>query len=133
MGINLLKGMGKAYQAYKRNKASKKIFKKMKEGTSTREERIKFGKRSPDIKSVPVSKHVKKGDVKESIRLGRQHFYLKNIDEVNKHVTDIKKGEKAKKGLKQMRDTRRAFKIGKEKTFPHDPAAGIGEFKKYNK
>mgnify|MGYP003681478203 CR=1 FL=1 len=27
MGINLLKGMGKAYQAYKRNKASKKLFK----------------------------------------------------------------------------------------------------------
>ena len=26
MGINLLKGMGKAYQTYKRNKASKKVF-----------------------------------------------------------------------------------------------------------
>jgi hypothetical protein len=25
--INLLKGMGKAYQAWKRNKASKKLFK----------------------------------------------------------------------------------------------------------
>ena len=34
---------------------------------------------------------------------------------------DIKKGEKAKKGLKQMRDTKRAFKIGKEKTFPSEP------------
>ena len=121
MTINLLKGMGKAYQTYKRNKASKKIFKKMKEGTSTREERIKFGKRSPDIKSVPVSPSVKKGDVKESTRLGRQHFYLKNIDEVNKHVADIKKGEKAKKELKKMRDTKRAFKIGKEKTFPSEP------------
>ena len=121
MGINLLKGMGKAYQTYKRNKASKKIFKKMKEGTSTREERIKFGKRDKDIKSVPVSPSVKKGDVKESMRLGRQHFYLKNIDEVNKHVKDIKKGEKAKKKLKQMRDTKRAFKIGKEKTFPSEP------------
>jgi len=121
MTINLLKGMGKAYQTYKRNKASKKIFKKMKEGTSTREERIKFGKRSPDIKSVPVSPSVKKGDVKESTRLGRQHFYLKNIDEVNKHVKDIKKGEKAKKKLKQMRDTKRAFKIGKTKTFPSEP------------
>ena len=121
MGINLLKGMGKAYQTYKRNKASKKIFKKMKEGTSTREERIKFGKRSPDIKSVPVSPSVKKGDVKESTRLGRQHFYLKNIDEVNKHVTDIKKGKKAVKKLKQMRDTKRAFKIGKVKTFPAEP------------
>ena len=107
--------------------------KKMLSGTSTRAERLKHGERSPDIKKVPASPSVKKGDIKESTRLGKQHFYMKNIDEVNKHVKDIKKGEKAKKGLKQMRDTRRAFKIGKEKTFPHDPAAGIGEFKKYNK
>ena len=123
MGINLLKGMGKAYEAYKRNKASKKIFKKMKEGTSTREERIKFGKRSPDIKSVPVSKDVKKGDVKESIRKGRQHFYLKNIDEVNKHNKAILEGEKAKKKLKHMTETKRAFHIGKS-IHPSDPAKG---------
>ena len=117
--INLLKGMGKAYQKYKKAKATAK----MKAGKSTRKERLEFGKRDKDIKSVPVSKDVKKGDVKESIRKGRQHFYLKNIDEVNKHVVDIKKGEKAKKELKKMRDTKRAFKIGKEKTFPSDPAA----------
>jgi len=108
-------------KTYKRNKESKKIFKKIKEGTSSREERIKFGKRSPDIKSVPPSPSVKKGDIKESLRLGKQHFYMKNIDEVNKHVTDIKQGIKAKKKLKQMRDTKRAFKIGKEKTFPSEP------------
>ena len=95
--------------------------KKMLQGTSTRAERIKHGERSPDIKKVPVSPSVKKGDIKESTRLGRQHFYLKNIDEVYKHVTDIKKGIKAKKGLKQMRDTKRAFKIGKVKTFPAEP------------
>ena len=116
-------GWGKAtelYQAWKRSKATAK----MKAGTSTREERIKFGKRDKDIKSVPVSPSVKKGDLKESVRQGKQHFYLKNIDEVNKHVTDIKKGEKAKKKLKQMRETKRAYKIGKEKTFPSDPAQG---------
>ena len=95
--------------------------KKMLSGTSTRAERLKFGKRDKDIKSVPVSRHVKKGDVTESIRKGKQHFYIKNIDEVNKHKADIKKGEKAKKKLKQMRDTKRAFKIGKEKTFPSEP------------
>jgi hypothetical protein len=105
--------------------------KKMLSGTSTRAERLKHGVRDKTIKSVPVSPSVKKGDVKESIRLGKQHFYMKNIDEVAKHVKDIKKGEKAKKGLKQMRDTRRAFKIGKEKTFPHDPAQGAKEWKKY--
>ena len=127
MGINLLKGMGKAYQTYKRNKASKKIFKKMKEGTSTREERIKFGKRSPDIKSVPVSKDVKKGDVKESIRKGKQHFYLRNIDEVNKNKKIIREGEKAvshaKKKLKKMTETKRAFHIG-DSIHPSDPAKG---------
>ena len=105
--------------------------KKMLQGTSTRAQRIKHGGRSPDIKSVPVSPSIKKGNVKESIRLGKQHFYMKNIDEVNKHVTDIKKGIKAKKGLEHMRETKRAFKIGKTKTFPHDPAQGSSEWKKY--
>ena len=127
--INLLKGMGKAYQTYKRNKASKKIFKKMEEGKSSREERLKFGKRSPDIKSVPPSPTVKKGDVKESMRLGRQHFYLRNIDEVDKNVKSIKKGKKAKKELERMVDTKRGFKIGK-KTFPSDPDKGSKEWGK---
>jgi hypothetical protein len=102
--------------------------KRMLSGTSTRSERLTHGVRDKTIKSVPVSRDVKKGDVKESIRKGRQHFYLKNIDEVNKHVKDIKKGEKAKKGLKQMRDTKRAFKIGKKKTFPSDPDKGSKEW-----
>ena len=94
---------------------------RMLRGTSTRADRLKHGARDKTIKSVPVSPSVKKGDIKESTRLGRQHFYLKNIDEVNKHVTDIKKGKKAVKKLKQMRDTKRAFKIGKVKTFPSEP------------
>ena len=105
--------------------------KRMLSGTSTRSERLTHGVRDKTIKSVPVSPSVKKGDIKESTRLGRQHFYLKNIDEVNKHVKDIKKGKKAEKKLEHMRDTKRAFKIGKEKTFPYDPAQGISEFKKY--
>ena len=94
---------------------------RMLRGTSTRADRLKHSVRDKTIKSVPVSPSVKKGDIKESTRLGRQHFYLKNIDEVNKHVTDIKKGKKAVKKLKQMRDTKRAFKIGKVKTFPSEP------------
>ena len=115
--MGVVTGLGRAYLKYQKTKA----LAKMKSGTSTRAERLKFGKRDKDIKKVPVSPSVKKGDIKESTRLGRQHFYLKNIDEVNKHVADIKKGEKAKKKLKQMRDTKRAFKIGKEKTFPSEP------------
>ena len=116
------RGFGRAVKAYKQ--------KKIASGKSTAAERVKYGIRDKTITSVPVSPSIKKGDVKESIRKGKQHFYLKNIDEVNKHVTDIKKGEKAKKGLKHMRDTRRAYKIGKEKTFPHDPAQGAKEWKK---
>ena len=127
--INLIKGMGKAYQTYKRNKASKKIFKKMEKGKSSREERIKFGKRDKDITSVPASTDVKKGDVTESVRKGKQHFYLKNIDEVNKHNKAISEGEKAKKKLKHMTETKRAYHIGKS-IHPRDPAKGkkqIGE------
>ena len=97
---------------------------RMLRGTSTRADRIKHGGRSPDIKSVPVSRDVKKGDVKESIRKGKQHFYIKNIDEVTEHKKNIKKGKESIKKLKHMRDTKRAFKIGKTKTFPHDPAQG---------
>ena len=120
------RGFGKAVKKYKQSKIAR--------GKSSREERIKYGERSPDIKSVPVSKDVKAGDVKESIRKGKQHFYLKNIDEVDKHVKDIKKGKKAEKKLEHMRDTKRAFKIGKEKTFPHDPAKGTHakESKRHN-
>ena len=106
---------------------------RMLRGTSTRADRIKHGGRSPDIKSVPVSRDVKAGDIKESIRKGKQHFYIKNIDEVTKHKKNISKGKESVKKLKHMRDTKRAFKIGK-KTFPHDPATGshTKEAKTYN-
>ena len=116
--MGALKGLGRAYTAYKKAKATAK----MKSGTSTRKERLEFGKRDKDIKKVPVSPSVKKGDVKESIRLGRQHFYLKNIDEVNKHKKAISEGEKAKKKLKDMTETKRAFHIG-EGIHPSDPAS----------
>jgi hypothetical protein len=120
------KGFGKAVKAYKQ--------KKIASGKATRSERIKYGERSPDIKKVSVSRDVKKGDVTESVRKGKQHFYIKNIDEVNKHVTDIKKGKKAEEKLAHMRETKRAFKIGKTKTFPHDPAQGTHakESKRHN-
>ena len=125
MGISLLKGMGKAYQTYQRNKASKKAFKKMTKGTSTRDERIKFGKRSPDIKSVKPSK--------KSAEEGRErvasHFYVKNIDEIDKHKKAIKKGEEAKKKIQHMKDTKRAFSIGKYDA-PSDPRKGARDWDK---
>ena len=48
MGINLLKGMGKAYQAFKRNKTSKKVFETAR------------GLQHPVIKSVKPKKNLKK-------------------------------------------------------------------------
>ena len=113
------KGFGRAVKAYKQ--------KKIANGKATRADRIKYGERSPDIKRVPVSRDVKKGDVKESVRRGKQHFYLKNIDEVNKHNKAIREGEAAithaKKKLKHMTETKRAFHIGKS-IHPSDPAKG---------
>ena len=97
--------------------------KKMLTGKSTRSERLEFGKRDKDIKTVPVSRTVKAGDVKESIRRGKQHFYLKNIDEVEKHKKAISEGEKAQKKLKHMTETKRAYHIGKS-IHPSDPAKG---------
>jgi len=100
---------------------------RMLRGTSTRADRIKHGGRSADIKSVPMSETAKKGNVTESVRKGKQHFYLKNIDEVNKHKTTIREGEKAvshaKKKLKHMTKTKRAFHIG-DSIHPSDPAKG---------
>jgi hypothetical protein len=119
------RGFGRALRKYKQKKATAK----MKSGTSTRAERLEFGKRDKDIKSVPPSPTVKKGDVTESVRRGKQHFYLKNIDEVNKHNKAISEGEKAKKKLKHMTETKRAYHIGKS-IHPRDPAKGkkqIGE------
>ena len=112
------KGFGKAVKAYKQ--------KKIASGKATRSDRIKYGERSPDIKSVPMSKTAKK-NITESVRLGKQHFYLKNIDEVNKHNKTIREGEKAvshaKKKLKKMTETKRAFHIG-ESIHPSNPAKG---------
>ena len=112
------KGFGRAVKAYKQKKIAK--------GKATRADRIKYGGRGPDIKSVPMSKTAKK-NITESVRLGKQHFYLKNIDEVNKHNKTIREGEKAvshaKKKLKKMTETKRAFHIG-ESIHPSNPAKG---------
>ena len=103
--------------------------KRMLRGTSTRADRLKHGERSPDIKSVPMSKTAKKGDVKESIRKGKLHFYLKNIDEIDKHKKVIRAGEKAKKKIQHMKDTKRAFSIGKYDA-PSNPDKGSKDWDK---
>ena len=103
------KGFGKAVKAYKKHKIAR--------GKSTREERIKFGGRSPDIKTVPRTKLSKE----RSITKGKDHFYLKNIREMNKHKEAVKKSEEAKKKIQHMKDTKRAYSIG-DYSAPADPS-----------
>jgi len=121
----ITKGMGaiiKKLGTISRNRASSKIFKKMKSGKSSRDERIKFGIRDKTITSVPKSKTVKEKGVAASVAKTKTEGYLKNIDELNKHQRDIAKAEVAKKKLKHMVDTKRAYKIGKTSIHPRDPA-----------
>ena len=90
---------------------------RMVRGTSTRADRIKHGGRSPDIKSVKPTKLSTERSVKE----GKDHFYLKNIHEMNKHKEAVHAGEKAKKKIQHMKDTKRAYSIG-DYSAPADPA-----------
>ena len=111
------RGFGKAVKAYKQ--------KKIATGKSTRSERIKYGERSPDIKSVkPTKKSLEKS--KESVY---SDYYIKNIDEIDKHKKAIKKGEEAKKKIQHMKDTKRAFSIGKYDA-PSDPRKGARDWDK---
>ena len=103
------RGFGRAVKSYKQ--------KKIASGKATREERIKYGGRSPDIKSVKPTKLSKE----QSITKGKDHFYLKNIREMNKHKEAVKAGEEAKKKIKHMKDTKRAYSIGKYDA-PADPS-----------
>ena len=96
---------------------------RMLRGTSTRADRIKHGGRSADIKSIPMSKTARK-DISKSVTKGKDHFYLKNIEEVTKHKEAVHKGEKAKKKLQGMISTKRAFRIGKTSIHPSDPSKG---------
>jgi hypothetical protein len=111
------KGFGKAVKKYKQSKIAR--------GKSTREERIKFGGRSPDIKSVKPTKK----SLAESKEKSYSHFYVKNIDELDKHKKAIKKGKEAKKKIQHMKDTKRAHSIGSYDA-PTDPRKGSKEWDK---
>ena len=103
------RGFGKAVKSYKQ--------KKIAASKSTRADRIKHGGRSPTIKSVKPTKLSKE----RSITAGKDHFYLKNIREMNKHKEAIAKGKEAKKKIKHMKDTKRAYSIG-DYSAPADPS-----------
>ena len=107
------RGFGKAVKAYKQ--------KKIASGKSTAAERVKYGIRDKTIKSVPLSKTVQKHGVKASVEKTKSDAYLKNIDELNKHRRAIAEGAEAKKKLKHMVGTKRAYKIGPTSIHPRDP------------
>ena len=108
-------GWGKATQLYKAWKKSKAQA-KMKSGTSTREERIKYGERSPDIKAVKPTK-----DIKGSIERGRSEEYLRRIRKLDKADEKVATGKKmmkeGQKTRKQMKDTGTAFQFRDKKSY----------------
>ena len=113
------KGFGKAYQAYKQSKIAR--------GKSTREERIKYGGRSPDIKSVKPTK-----DIKGSVRRGKTEEYVRRIRKLDKAEEKVSKGKKmmqeGQKERKRMRDTGTAFSFRNKKTYH---AVQPGDKKRY--
>ena len=115
------KGFGKAYQAYKQSKIAR--------GKSTREERIKYGGRSPDIKSVPATK-----DVKGSVERGKSKEYLRRIQKLDKAQTKVSEGKKmmkeGQKARKRMQETGTAFKFKRSKSYhPIDPRGDVQRYK----
>ena len=113
------KGFGKAVKAYKQTK--------IKSGKGTREDRIKYGERSPDIKSVKPTK-----DIKGSVERGKSEEYLRRIRKLDKADEKVATGKKmmqeGQKERKRMRDTGTAFQFKTKRSFhPIKP----GERKKY--
>ena len=102
------KGFGKAVKAYKQTK--------IKSGKGTREERIKYGERSPDIKSVKPTK-----DIKGSVERGKSEEYLRRIRKLDKAEEKVSKGKKmmqeGQKERKRMRDTGTAFQFKNIKSY----------------
>jgi hypothetical protein len=102
------KGFGKAVKAYKKTK--------IKIGKATREERIKYGERSPDIKSVKPTK-----DIKGSVERGKSHEYLRRIKKLDKAEEKVATGKKmmqeGQRARKQMKDTGTAFQFKHSKTY----------------
>ena len=64
------RGFGKAVKAYKK--------KKIASGSARRAERIKYGERSPDIKSVKPTK-----DLKGSVERGKSKEFSRRIDKLS--------------------------------------------------
>ena len=115
------KGFGKAVKAYKQKKISA--------GKSTRSERIKYGERSPTIKSVPPTK-----DIKGSVERGRSKEYSRRIDKLHSAERKVSEGKKMMKEgqreRKRMQDTGTAFKFKGSKSYhPINPEGDVHRYK----
>ena len=115
------KGFGKAVKAYKQTK--------IKSGKATREERIKYGERSPDIKSVKPTK-----DLKGSVGRGKTQEYVRRIRKLDKAEKKVSEGKKmmkeGQKERKRMQETGTAFKFKKSKSYhPINPAGDVQRYK----
>jgi hypothetical protein len=117
------KGFGKAVKAYKQTK--------LKSGKATREERIKYGERSPDIKSVKPTK-----DIKGSVERGKSEEYLRRIRKLDKAEEKVATGKKmmqeGQRARKQMKDTGTAFQFKHSKSY-HPIKPGDKKTYKINK
>ena len=112
MGIKLLKGLGKAYQTYQRNKASKKAFK-----TAKKELAGATKLQHPIIKSVKPAKNL----------TARRKTYESMVDAVNKQYKkrDMKPGQSGSEIKREA--TSKASKI-------HDRyEKASSDVKKYNR
>ena len=102
------KGFGKAVKAYKQSKIAS--------GKATRADRIKYGERSPDIKSVKPTK-----DIKGSVERGRTKEYLRRINKLDKANEKVKKGKQlmkeGQKARKGMKETGTAFQFRNKKSW----------------
>ncbi len=102
------RGFGKAVKKYKQ--------KKIASGKSTREDRIKYGERSPDIKSVKPTK-----DIKGSVERGKSEEYLRRIRKLDKAEEKVATGKKmmqeGQKERKRMQETGTAFQFRTKKSY----------------
>ena len=115
------KGFGKAVTKYKQSKIAR--------GKATREERIKYGGRSPDIKSVPATK-----DVKGSVKRGKSKEYSRRIDKLHSAERKVSEGKKmmkeGQKERKRMQDTGTVFKFKRSKSWhPINPEGDVQRYK----
>tara|TARA_R110002020_G_scaffold1807_1_gene8275 strand:- start:726 stop:1145 length:420 start_codon:yes stop_codon:yes gene_type:complete len=115
------RGFGKALKKYKQSK--------MRSGTSTRADRLKYGERGPTITGVKPAVKVP-GASKEAIESSRQHGHVKVWTQRTKIASDLDKKVKAGKAAIKKRAHLGQTKVLKRqsdwssKKYDADPSTG---------